>query len=84
MSGWLDAHGELLAAFTNEEDGSNTTEVIERLGVRLHVLSRLIQERDSCQGAEREAQPRRRGTINTLLRFEHRNLRPSDSPATSS
>jgi uncharacterized protein DUF2490 len=84
VSGWLDAHGEFLTGFTNEEDGSNTTEVTERLGVRLHILSRLIQERDRRRGAEREAQPRRRGTLNTLLRFEHRNLRQSDSPTTSS
>lgn len=84
LAGWIDAHGEFLAGFTNEQDGSNTTEVAERLGVRLHILSRLIKERDARRGAEREAQPRRRGTIATLLRFEHRDLLHSDSPTTSS
>src|SRR5215471_8634553 len=84
MAGWIDAHGEFLTGFTNEQDGSNTTEVTERMGVRLHILSRLIQERDARRGAEREAQPRRRGTIATLLRFEHRDLLHSDSPTTSS
>jgi hypothetical protein len=83
-SGWLDLHGEFLTGFTNEEDGSSTTEVTERMGVRLHILSRLLQERAARRGAEREAQPRRRGTIATLLRFEHRDLRHSDSPTTSS
>jgi len=52
--------------------------------VRLHILARLIQEHDARRGAEREAQPRRRGTIATLLRFEHRDLLHSDSPTTSS
>ena len=84
VSGWLDAHGEFLTGFTNEQDGSNSTEVTERMGVRLHVLSRLIQERAARRGAEREAQPRRRGTIDTLLRFEHRDVLHSDSPTTSS
>jgi hypothetical protein len=46
-AGWLDLHGEFLTGFTNEQDGSNTTEVTERMGVRLHVLSRLIQRRES-------------------------------------
>jgi hypothetical protein len=84
LTEWLDAHGEFLTGFTNEQDGSNTTEITERMGVRLHVLSRLIQERDARRGAAREAQPRRRGTIGTLLRFEHRDLLHSDSPTTSS
>src|SRR5262249_38851807 len=83
VSEWLDAHGEFLTGFTNEQDGSNSTEVTERMGVRLHVLSRLIQEHDARRGAEREAQPRRRGTFATLLRFEHRDLLHSDSPTTS-
>ena len=84
LAGWLDAHGEFLTGFTDEQDGSTSTEVTERMGVRLHVLSRLIQERAARRGAEREAQPRRRGTIATLLRFEHRDLFHSDSPTTSS
>src|SRR5262249_56335033 len=54
------------------------------MGVLLHILSRLIQERAARRGVEREAQPRRRGTIATLLRFEHRDLLNSDSPTTSS
>jgi hypothetical protein len=84
MAGWIDAHGEFLTGFTNEQDGSNSTEITERMGVHLHILSRLIQERDARRGAEREAQPRRRGTIATLLRFEHRDVLHSDSPTTSS
>ena len=84
VSGWLDAHGEFLTGVSNEQDGSNSTEITERMGVRLHVLSRLIQEHDARRGAEREAQPRRRGTFGTLLRFEHRDLLHSDSPTTSS
>jgi hypothetical protein len=84
MAGWIDAHGEFLTGFTNEQDGSNTTEITERVGVRLHILSRLIQERDARRGAEREAQPRKRGTIATLLRFEHRDLLHSDAPTASS
>ncbi|HJZ77983.1 MAG TPA: DUF2490 domain-containing protein [Vicinamibacterales bacterium] len=84
VSGWLDAHGEFLTGFTNEQDDSNTTEITERMGVRLHILSRLLQERAARRGAEREAQPRRRGTIATLLRFEHRDLLHSDSPTSAS
>jgi hypothetical protein len=84
LSGWIDAHGEFLTGFTNEQDGSNTTEITERIGARLHIFSRLIQERASRRGAAREVQPRRRGTISTLLRFEHRDLLSSDSPTTSS
>ena len=83
VTGWLDAHGEFLTGFSNEQDGSTTAEVTERIGVHLHILSRLIQERDARRGAEREAQPRRRGRIATLLRFEHRDLLSSDSPTAS-
>jgi hypothetical protein len=54
------------------------------MGARLHILSRLLQDRAARRGAEREAQPRRRGTIATLLRFEHRDLLGSDSHATAS
>jgi hypothetical protein len=82
--GWLDLHGEFLTGFSNEQDGSKTTELTERMGLRLHILSRLIQERHARAGAEREAQPRRRGTIGTLLRVEHRDLLSSDSSNTSS
>ena len=84
VSGWFDAHGEFLAAFTNNEDGSNSTELTERMGARLHILSRLLQDRAARRGAEREAQPRRRGTIATLLRLEHRDLLESDSRTTAS
>jgi len=84
LSEWLDAHAELLTGFTNEQDGSNSTEITERMGVRLHILSRLLQDRAARRGAEREAQPRRRATIATLLRFEHRDLLNSDVPTTSS
>jgi len=84
VNGWFDLDGEFVAGFSNEQDGSATTEVAERMGVRLHILSQLIQKRAARRGAEREAQPRRRGTIATLLRFEHRDLLRSDSPDTSS
>jgi hypothetical protein len=84
MAGWLDLHGEFLTGLTNEQDGSNTTEITERMGVRLHIFSRLIQRRESRRGAEREAQPKRRGTISTLLRFEHRDLLHSDAPTSGS
>ena len=82
-AGWLDLHGEFLTGFTSEQDGSSTTEITERMGARLHILSRFIQEH-ARRGAEREAQPRRRGTIATLLRFEHRDLSHSTSESTSS
>jgi hypothetical protein len=84
MAGWIDAHGEFLAGFTNEQDGSNSTEITERMGVRLHILSRLLRERRARRGAEREAQPRKRATIATLLRFEHRDLQQSDAPTSGS
>jgi hypothetical protein len=58
--------------------------VTERLGARLHIISRLIQQREARRGAAREKQPRRRGTISTLLRVEHRDLLSSNSPTTSS
>src|SRR5215471_989839 len=29
LAGWLDAHGEFLTGVTNEQDGSNTTEITE-------------------------------------------------------
>jgi hypothetical protein len=46
VSEWFDVEGEFLAGVTNEQDGSNTTEVTQPLGGRFHLLSRLIQERD--------------------------------------
>ena len=54
------------------------------MGVRLHILSRLLRGRAAGRDAEREAQPRRRGTIATLLRFEHRDLLHGGSPTASS
>jgi hypothetical protein len=84
LAGWIDARAEFLTGFTNEQDGSHTTEITERMGARLHILSRLIQDRAARRGAEREAQPRRRGTIVTLVRVEHRDLLHSVSPTTSS
>src|SRR3974390_638693 len=38
-AGWIDLHGEFLAGYTNEQDGSSTTELTERIGARLHFLS---------------------------------------------
>jgi hypothetical protein len=57
--------------------------VTERIGVKLHILSRLIQRHDARRGAEREQQPKRRGSIATFLRAEHRDLLKSDSPDSS-
>jgi hypothetical protein len=83
---WMDVVGELLVRYTDQSDDANTFELTPRLGVHLHILSRIIQAKAaSRQGADREKLPRRRVVISTLVRLEQRNqFHNDDSPTTSS
>ncbi len=84
-NGWVDLVGEVVTGYTNQSDQKNAFELSPRIGVRLHIITQLIQARDAGRGAEREKQPKRRAVVSTLIRFEQRNLYyPRDSATKSS
>ena len=73
-NGWFDLVGDLVGAYTHQNDGADTLELSPRIGVRLHIMSQIVQSRAARRGPEREKQPRRRLTVSTLMRLEQRNL----------
>jgi hypothetical protein len=62
---WMDVLGELAVGHQVDQDTTWTP----RVGVSLHILSRIL-ERQSARGADREKPPRRRLVVGTLLRVE--------------
>jgi Protein of unknown function (DUF2490) len=75
---WFDMIGELLVAYTKQNDDLTTTEVTPRVGFRFHILSNL---RDDL---EKEHRPKRRLVLRDLVRLEWRNLYYStDKPDSS-
>jgi Protein of unknown function (DUF2490) len=65
LAPWIDALAELDVGHTADEDTTWTP----RIGVELHILSRLLDRR-ARQHADREKPPRRRLVVSTLLRVE--------------
>ncbi len=84
-TGWMDLIGEVCTGYTSQSDKDNTLEVTPRVGVELHILSRILQaHRASRSGADREKLPRRRAVFANLVRLENRNmLHAGDAPSTS-
>jgi hypothetical protein len=64
--GWADLLAEV---DIKSQTGANTT-ATPRIGVHLHILSRLL-EPHAPRGADREKLPRRRVVVSTLLRVQH-------------
>jgi Protein of unknown function (DUF2490) len=65
LAPWIDALAELDFDHTADKDSTWTP----RVGVELHILSRLL-DRHAAQRASREKPPRRRLIVSTLLRVE--------------
>jgi hypothetical protein len=76
---WFDLVGDMVVGRTKQTDDLDSTEVTPRIGVRLHLLSKL---RDQFI---KERRPRHRLVIRDLLRLEWRHLHYStDKPDSSS
>jgi hypothetical protein len=81
---WLDVLGEIDFGTKNQSNEINSTSVTPRVGVQLHILSRIL-EHGAGRGETREHQPKRRLDFRTLLRFEDQRENSSrDSPPSSS
>jgi hypothetical protein len=81
---WADILGEMAIAHTSQSNEANIRRVVPRVGVHLHILSRLLRERGAGRGADREKLPTRRLVAGTLLRLENlRTFRSNDAPTES-
>jgi len=80
---WVDVLGEVDVGLKHEGTDVNTITVTPRVGAQLHILSRVIQH-TARSGAEREAHPRRRLDIGTLLRLERETTHSTADPRASS
>jgi hypothetical protein len=67
---WMDVLAETDVGIKNQSDEINEVDVMPRVGVDLHILSRLLQERDAGSGADRETHPKQRLDVHTLVRLE--------------
>jgi hypothetical protein len=77
---WIDALGEINFTKKDQSNGVDSTTVSPRIGVQLHILSRLLDG----GGASREPEPRQRFDFRTLLRLEdQRESTNTDSSSTS-
>lgn len=65
---WFDVLGELKLGRTRQSDDLDSTEVTPRVGVRLHILSNLLN------ALAKEKEPRRRLVLRDVIRFEWRHL----------
>jgi hypothetical protein len=64
---WIDALGEINVTRKDQSNSVDSTTVSPRIGVQLHILSRLLY---GDGGASREPEPRQRFDFRTLLRLE--------------
>jgi hypothetical protein len=69
LAPWIDVLAEVDFGFKREAGGVSSRTVTPRVGVQLHILSRILQPQGR-RGAERERPPRRRLDISTRLRVE--------------
>jgi hypothetical protein len=80
---WMDVLGEVDFGFKRESNGVSSRTVTPRVGVHLHVFSRILQAR-ARKGAERERHPLRRLDISTRLRLEDQHRHGDDASLSSS
>jgi hypothetical protein len=81
---WMDVVAEMAIAPTSQSNEANFLRVAPRVGVHLHILSRLLRERGAGRGADREKHPTRRLVAGTLLRLENpRTFYRNDAPTES-
>lgn len=81
---WIDVLGEIDFQVKHESDDVDTHSVTPRVGVQLHILSRILNGGAGRVAANREPQPERRLNFRTLLRFEDQRGPSSDEAATPS
>jgi hypothetical protein len=67
---WIDLLGEVDLAVRRESDDTTRVTLTPRIGVQLHILSRLMRPH-AVERADREKPPKRRLDVGTLLRLEH-------------
>jgi len=72
VSAWVDVRAESDIGYTKQSNNADTLRVTSRVGVHLHIFSRIMQRRVR-KGAAREKHPNRRTNITTLVRFENEN-----------
>lgn len=77
-SKWFDILGELKLGRTRQTNDLDSTEIAPRVGVQLHLLTNLFDER------ARENRPKHRFVLNNLLRLEWRNFYYSNDQPDSS
>jgi Protein of unknown function (DUF2490) len=70
LAPWIDLIGELDAGHQTDSDGTNSLSMTPRIGVELHILSRILQRSDRA-GPAREKLPLRRLVVSSLVRLEH-------------
>jgi len=80
---WMDVPGVTEIGLRTESNETKTVEVALRVGVQLHILSRILRQQAARRCADREPLPRQRVNIHTLLRLENQ-ATASNSAATKS
>jgi len=84
LAPWADLVGELSLQRTTTSDHADSVSTNPRVGVELHILSRILR-RSARGGADREKLPRRRLAVSSLLRLERQNtFFDADTPTKSS
>jgi hypothetical protein len=78
---WIDVLGEIDFGTKNQSNEVNTTSVTPRVGVQLHILSRILA---GGGGGGREPESRQRLDFRSLLRFEENRQKPSTNSSFSS
>jgi hypothetical protein len=82
---WIDALGEINFTRKDQSNDVDTITVSPRIGVQLHILSRLLYGGGGGVARSREAEPRQRFDFRTLVRLEEqRQSTNTDSSTTSS
>ena len=84
MAPWIDALGEAEIGFKYQGNDVHSMTITPRVGLQLHILSRLLRNRAAGRGSERESLPKRRSDTRTLLRFEHLTTTSSTVATTTS
>jgi hypothetical protein len=80
---WIDVLGEIDFGTKNQSNEVNTTSVTPRIGVQLHILSRILAG-GGGRGAEREPESRLRLDFRSLLRLEDEQQKSSTDSSFSS
>lgn len=81
-SDWLDLEAETTVGYTRQRDGLSTFEITPRIGMRIHLFSKMAEHRAGIRGRKYERLPLTRLGISTLFRLEWRGFFYSDGTST--